>query len=1033
MNPKQIPKVLLLVLILTLALALSPKLSKSRADMGDPGGNLTLENGRLAPVSGYAESSGLRLQAASQSFGPLIYDDFKQVEAQAREKLQRGLEARLALSPYQGNIEFSQYVTRFDYEALWTRVYTGTNPYPGTLTLLDLVNYVDQDLREARDLYGYLAVYAPEYRFRADADYITTILPNYTEPLCGATNKEKPDPGDPHHSGLVLDPVIDWCDFTARLRQSVREAAYLRMIFGQQFMVDALGLQFSGTTLLGAEGAVRQEVARLRAAKYQYELAEAALNEALDLNLGSGCYVADFFQQSEWALFSRAIEGQETAQHHLAVRLSYLDVPQEPDGPQQTRAAGVDALRVASTNGYIKLIGMAGLGAGQPTGVGCAKGTRPDGALAAEMAVNLAETRRKAHEMADGRNVFGFDVTFTPARFYASSVPMPCDTTPVQDRGLWDEAWCAAELAQEFQDAEAVATRDYNNAQDELRTEVQNIQNGIDAQITAQSGCGPANWACVDDQIAALNTCLEVITSTNTTSTSPFGTCMNDPGINNSEAKRALLDLRSVFVQQYSLVIKAQDIHQKILNSGDASATVKNWLGISGAARTLADVSYAALNMVSCTSSSGIVVFWTFGCLGVGNTNVALQAVAGAASTIADIEIENAENLEETKNLALDQTEVLIDAYSARQQYLSKYAEYTSLLDSLRDNVTEAQRQRAYLAHSPANDPSFRIVRDSTRLQFAKQLAYAARMTYLTTRRAEYEYAARLNASNVRYSDVYRARTAADLTTFLNTLRGTTDSLAGSASYQTDPKELTFSVAQHWLNLTDAVLISEGYTMPEAIQGERTRRFRLWVAENTVPNNFESPYDGKPVLKFNFPTSLIEGGTFTRLIPQGYDGYWLLKLSGIGAPKPTNNGLSLNLLTDQTGMSYRNTRLTQGGVVHLRAYTGCIFDYRLIAPTVMLGQEWASNQPPEVATASFNANVNGAHAYTENGFRTSAFLGRGASSTDWQVMVFSGAPALNLSDMNLQQLTDIEINFSITYASRTPGEPQLSECTRIDW
>jgi hypothetical protein len=35
--------------------------------------------------------------------------------------------------------------------------------------------------------------------------------------------------------------------------------------------------------------------------------------------------------------------------------------------------------------------------------------------------------------------------------------------------------------------------------------------------------------------------------------------------------------------------------------------------------------------------------------------------------------------------------------------------------------------------------------------------------------------------------------------------------------------------------------------------------------------------------------------------------------------------------------------------------------------------------------------------------------------------------------MDLQQLTDIELNFSTTYASRQPGDPEPSECTRIDW
>jgi hypothetical protein len=98
--------------------------------------------------------------------------------------------------------------------------------------------------------------------------------------------------------------------------------------------------------------------------------------------------------------------------------------------------------------------------------------------------------------MTAGRNIFGFDVTFTPARFYKSSVPMMCDTASEANRGLWDEAWCAAQLAQQLQDAEAAATRAYNEAQAALRTEVQNIQNGSTLTSRRESGCTPGLGVC---------------------------------------------------------------------------------------------------------------------------------------------------------------------------------------------------------------------------------------------------------------------------------------------------------------------------------------------------------------------------------------------------------------------------------------------------------------------------------------------------------------------------------------------------------
>lgn len=252
--------------------------------------------------------------------------------------------------------------------------------------------------------------------------------------------------------------------------------------------------------------------------------------------------------------------------------------------------------------------------------------------------------------------------------------------------------------------------------------------------------------------------------------------------------------------------------------------------------------------------------------------------------------------------------------------------------------------------------------------------------------------------------------------------------------YQTNPSDFRISLAQHLLLLTDEALAKEGYTDPAAAQAERVRRFRQWVAEHTVPNTFEGdPPDGKPVLRFNFSTSLLQGGLFSQVIQQGYDRFWLLKLSAIGAPKPSSNGLRANLLTEEEGLSYQIVALTQGGTVHMRSFAGCTFDYRLVAPAALLGLEWPENQSPEVATAVWRANVNGVHDYGENGFRASEFLGRAVSATEWELLLFAGAPETGMSDMDLQQLTDIQLLFSTTYASRAPEPPVPSECTRIDW
>lgn len=1008
-------------------------------------GELSSLGGRMAkPGANYPAIAGASLPVSGQ----LIYEDFKAVEAQARALLRRNINFRQDISPYRGGNSFDELVRKFDTASGGGP--TGFNkPSPDNpnLTLQDRIDQADAELRQARDLYAYLIVFGPETRFRADGFYNGAPPVGYPASLCGnPASKENPDPPDPQHSGQVLDPIVDWCDFGARLRQSVREAANIRMIFGQQFMVDALGLHFSGAEFYGGEVFVRQEVAKLRAAKHQYELAETGLAEALTRAVGNGCVVSDFYTQPEWSLLSRAAENQGTAQHHIAIRQSYLDINQ-PGDVARAKATAEDTFRLAAMEGYVKMGRMAAMTTNPRAGFGCTRGVAPNAQLASDMAINLQETRRKAREMSDGRNVFGFDVNFTPARPYY----LPPNS---QDRGLWNEAMAAVDAARELEMDTVQNSRAFDQTQEDLRTAIEALKSSYDTEISNDLSCShagseaddPEFFACIETQMEELNKCLDYVRYEKVPPTNPlpgittFQQCMDRKGsdgknlILDANARQSLLELRGVFMEQYGIEQRARNINQRIQLSNGRNATVTMWLGISGVARTAADVSAAMLDMVAAQGENPLDFKKTPQASIIGGINVLVQAAAGALSTAADIEIENAQQYEEVQNMLLDQSELLIDALVAEQAFRAKYVEFVGILGHMDDVVNETQRQRAWFKLSPGNDPSYRIVRDSKRLELAKQLELASRVAYLTARRAEYEYAARLSASDFRISDIYRARTAGDIKRFLEGLKSVTDSLAaGTSSAALTPSDFTVSVAQQVLGLTDDALAREGFATPEARQAERVRRFRLWVAQNTVPNTFEPPFDNKPVLRFSFTTSLLNGGVFSNVIQQGYDRYWLLKLAGIGDPKPSSTGLSINLLTAQNGLSYRTLVVTQGGVSHLKAQSGCVFDYRLMPPAVLLGLEWPSNQPPEQVTAVFKGNVNTANPWTANGFRTPSFLGRPVSATDWQVLVFAGAPMSGMSDMDLQQLTDIELNFSTTYASRSPGPPAAGDCTRIDY
>jgi hypothetical protein len=398
----------------------------------------------------------------------------------------------------------------------------------------------------------------------------------------------------------------------------------------------------------------------------------------------------------------------------------------------------------------------------------------------------------------------------------------------------------------------------------------------------------------------------------------------------------------------------------------------------------------------------------------------ALRSGQTLRQAVADANIEGANSVAVVRNLLLDAVELQIDLEIAAHKAQAQVTVFQNLASGTQDLAVEARRARAYLAHSPANDPSFRLVRDSVRLQLADQLEYAARVSYMAAKRAEYEYAARLGASEFfRLSDIYRARTAQDIISFLDELEGITNNLVVEDA-DVNREWFTLSVAQHVLGWTDEELGLTG----EAARAERARRFQEWVADHT-----ETGADGKPVLVFTLVTSPADDGVFSHVIAQGYDRFWLHKVAGIGQPKPDSNGIGINLVTSQAGdLSYRRAAVTQSGLVHLKARSGCIFEYRLIHPAALLGLEWPDNQPPEEATATFRASVN-----DEDGTRTSAFLGRPVSATNWQIVIYAGAPETGLPDLDLQQLEDIELLLDTTFVSRSPGDPDPADCIRLDY
>ena len=985
------------------------------------------------PASASAPTAAVVDQAQLLAAGPLFYPDYKVLEAEARTLLERSIKFRQDISPYRDSKNFNDLVRHFDEKSGFSASYT--DPVLGQLTLQQRIDRADTDLRRAREIYGFLAVYAPEARLRGDDGSDPAFNPNgaaagddYKIKLCAQA--ENPSPADPQHTGQVLDPVVDWCNFPARLRQAAREAAYLRMIFAQQFMVDALGLHFSAGALLGGENFVRQEVAKLDAAKFQFELAQQGLSEALGYRLGSGCYLADFYTQSEWALLSRAAEGKLTAQHHTATRLSYMDINTGDDVARAQNAA-LDVYRAGSADGYVKMIGMAGLATINHTGIAscAAKGARPDGSLVAEMALTMIDTREAARQMLANRNVFGFDIRFTPARPYHTAFGS-------SDKGLWEQAKEAADLALQIQLQTENSERIFDLNQQDLTKAILATNNKVDNEIQIEAGCdlqafaNDQTWyACIDNMIKHTQEC--------DPQSSTFDACMNrttdgqppkSDGSNwlivVSDMRTARQDLRVAWLAVEAAMKKRDNIVKRADTEAMRNGKVKSALFNSAVETSIFEAIIAAAQFIDVTSA-GEVTFHPGAAVEAG-----LRPAQIMRQAAHDMEIEDANSEAVVRNLFYDMAEAQGEIDIAAQQYQSMLTQFNGVVGQTGHDVYQSKREHAYTTALPANDPSYRMVRDSRRLELATQLEIAARLAYLAGRRAEYEYTARLSANNFRISDIYKARTANDMLKFLQDLDAAVTNLPGAVKdAETNQLDLTLSVAQHLLGLTDRYLKGHGVADAD-LQTERTKRFRQWVAQNTLLGS-----DGKPTLVFSFTTSSATNGLIGQVVTQDYGFYWLHKVAGIGQPKPTSNGFGINLVSTQSGnLGYRQMRVSQSGQVGLTSFAGCLFDYRLIPPAALLGLEFPFGQPTDLVTGIFNGDINGAKGNSTPGFSTPAFLGRPLASNGWQVVINAGSPNGILPDMDLQQLTDIELKISTTHASRSANtQPSSAQCVRADF
>ncbi|MEZ4736979.1 MAG: hypothetical protein R3E79_58610 [Caldilineaceae bacterium] len=187
---------------------------------------------------------------------------------------------------------------------------------------------------------------------------------------------------------------------------ATREIANIHMIFGNEFMVDALDYRFAGGDPR-ADQIIAEELAQLEKARQQFDLAVGVLAHAFNADFGgpNGGYIGDYFGEREFGLFGIVSERMVLAIGEMADRYRQLGED----------AQALDLYASAFATQYVQAMALATSAAQQN-----AKFLENGGF---EIINNLETLRAQAQTLHEGINPFGFVDEYVPLQTWRGIAP----------------------------------------------------------------------------------------------------------------------------------------------------------------------------------------------------------------------------------------------------------------------------------------------------------------------------------------------------------------------------------------------------------------------------------------------------------------------------------------------------------------------------------------------------------------------------------------------------------------------------------
>jgi PKD repeat protein len=368
------------------------------------------------------------------------------------------------------------------------------------------------------------------------------------------------------------------------------------------------------------------------------------------------------------------------------------------------------------------------------------------------------------------------------------------------------------------------------------------------------------------------------------------------------------------------------------------------------------------------------------------------ESIQALKQAEAEAEIEGANSAALVRNLLLQQAEAV-------QEYQIAVGEFNTLADEHNHlaerrsrllNMREQAINRVASHNSHLLNPAYRIWRDSLTIQSNQAIALAAQFAYLTARAAEYE----LLTPYPDLGQIFRARTSNDIRLFLDGLAVWVQALDLPGQLNRYP--YTLSLARDLWGLTDQALDPDGALSTEELRQERYERFQ-------------------ELLQASLSEGRLEAWFTTALDQQRAEGQYLFspniwnnRIAGVGAPLPQNEGVWMNIVTRQSGVTGVEVVLIHGGSAGgAEAYRNVENETVYYDPdtAVPVGYVLPAGLDPENTTIVLRPGINGAGAIANSGL-----INLSVAASSWTLRI----PAESRGNLDYSQIEDIQLVLDTT-------------------